>query len=127
MSNIDAWQKKPAHNSLSQKPSGSFFVGSLVDQKKNNSESETPVSGLTPPLSTAVSAAGSPKPKSRRCATCNKKLSLPTQFLCKCAGIFCTNHRFPDSHQCTFDHKEQWKKSLEEKNPQVVAEKISKI
>lgn len=124
MSNIDAWQKKPAHTSISQKPSGSFFVGSLVDEKKNNTE--TDVAKLPVPLK-AVNTAGSPKPKSRRCEMCNKKLSLPTQFLCKCAGIFCTNHRFPDSHQCTFDHKEQWKKSLEEKNPQVVAEKISKI
>lgn len=121
MSGIYTCPKKPT-DTLSQNPSGSFFVGSLADQKKNNSESVA--SHL--PASNAIISSPS-KPKSRRCLTCNKKLTLPTEFLCKCSGIFCTNHRFPDSHQCTFNHKEQWKKSLEEKNPQIVAEKISKI
>lgn len=34
---------------------------------------------------------------------CNKKLQL-VDMKCKCDHIFCSAHRLPESHQCTFDH-----------------------
>ena len=143
MSDIDPYQNGSTNKCLSKR-AGSFFVNASAEEKKdilattnteqsfvsgvNQSKCETTI--LPKELdSTNNKLLCTPKSKSqsKRCSNCNKRLSLSTEYICKCAGVFCTKHRFPDSHGCTFDHKEQWKKSLEQKNPQVVAEKISKI
>jgi hypothetical protein len=63
----------------------------------------------------------------KRCNLCNKRITLATEFTCKCSGIFCSLHKYPDTHNCSFDHKAEWKKSLKEKNPTVSGEKIEKI
>ena len=34
---------------------------------------------------------------------CRKKLKL-TDMECRCTKRFCTMHRLPESHACTFDH-----------------------
>jgi hypothetical protein len=65
--------------------------------------------------------------KKKRCNLCNKRLTLAMEFTCKCSGIFCSSHKYPDTHKCSFDHKAQWKKSLKEKNPTVAGEKLEKI
>ena len=36
-----------------------------------------------------------------RCSFCNKKLKL-IHFTCKCEKLFCSNHRYAHSHNCTF-------------------------
>ncbi|CAM9849749.1 unnamed protein product [Chrysoparadoxa australica] len=40
----------------------------------------------------------------KRCFTCNKKVGY-TGLECKCKLVFCSNHRYPDQHGCTFDFK----------------------
>lgn len=37
-------------------------------------------------------------------AECRVKLSL-TDMTCKCQSRFCSMHRMPESHKCTFDFK----------------------
>jgi len=44
------------------------------------------------------------KSRKRRCAMCNKKVGL-TAFTCKCEGLFCSLHRYPECHDCQFDFK----------------------
>jgi AN1-type zinc finger and ubiquitin domain-containing protein 1 len=68
-----------------------------------------------------------PTTAKRRCLECNRKLTLSTEYVCKCNGLYCSKHKFADMHACTYDHKNEWRKSLTEKNPQVVADKISRI
>ncbi len=39
---------------------------------------------------------------------CRKKLQL-TDLACRCQKIFCSLHRLPETHKCTFNHKEaEW-------------------
>jgi predicted nucleic acid binding AN1-type Zn finger protein len=39
---------------------------------------------------------------SSRFATCNKKTGI-VPFDCKWGSVFCTKHRYPEEHACTFD------------------------
>jgi hypothetical protein len=66
-----------------------------------------------------------PKKKKNRCnhSDCTKKLGL-IPFGCKCGGNFCANHRHIDTHDCTYDHKADYRRRLEETMPKVVADKI---
>ena len=66
------------------------------------------------------------KKKKNRCHNCNKKLSL-MPIVCKCGFKFCSSHRHPEDHQCTFDHKTEQQKLLRGKNPQIISDKIIKI
>jgi predicted nucleic acid binding AN1-type Zn finger protein len=53
------------------------------------------------------------KQSAKRCAMsgCNKKLSL-CDFACKCANIYCSAHRNPLTHACTFDFRAEGKERL---------------
>ena len=71
------------------------------------------------------------KKKKNRCAveSCNKKLSLSQISIgkCKCENVFCSSHRNPEDHNCTYDFKMEGKKRLEIDNPKVEHQKIDKI
>ena len=50
-----------------------------------------------------------------RCFHCEKKI-IPSMrgMPCKCGHEFCSKHRLPEMHKCTFDRKaEHFKKSEE--------------
>tara|TARA_B100001093_G_C26546203_1_gene892477 strand:- start:515 stop:745 length:231 start_codon:yes stop_codon:yes gene_type:complete len=68
------------------------------------------------------------KSKSVRCAVCNKKVGL-LAFTCECSDTlkFCSAHRLPENHLCTFDHKNKAKNILEGKLVKVAGEKLIKI
>jgi hypothetical protein len=99
----------------SSEPSSSFFDKKKVEISNNEKTIEN------------EKITENKKVSRRQCFLCKKKLSLSSEFICKCDNLFCSKHRFPDTHNCSFDHKNGWKKNLEEKNPQVINEKISKI
>lgn len=44
----------------------------------------------------------------KRCFLCNCRMDLAIREIgkCKCDYIFCSLHRLPEQHDCTFDHKE---------------------
>lgn len=44
---------------------------------------------------------------------CRKKLTM-TDFTCRCGIRFCMNHRFPETHTCTFDFKTIGKTQLQD-------------
>ena len=46
------------------------------------------------------------KKKKKRCAhgECKKKLKL-TDMNCKCNKTFCSLHRLPETHKCSWNHK----------------------
>lgn len=71
----------------------------------------------------------SPKPTQpdlSRCFSCSRRVG-PVSFPCRCGYTFCTKHRLPEEHTCTFDHLQAARRKLTEDNPQVIAEKIAKI
>jgi predicted nucleic acid binding AN1-type Zn finger protein len=68
------------------------------------------------------------KKKKNKCSMpgCNKKLNI-ISFTCKCEKKYCSIHRMPESHACTFDYKAHGKCLIAEKNPQIVKSKITQI
>ena len=68
----------------------------------------------------------SDKPKKKRCAICKKKLSI-LDFGCRCGNLYCSVHRLPEQHNCSFDYEKMGKDILDKKNPLVTNEKIIKI
>jgi len=58
---------------------------------------------------------------------CRKKLNLSQQVQCRCALFFCLRHRYPESHNCTYNRRKDWDEKLNKENPKIEAEKIKKI
>ena len=48
------------------------------------------------------------KTSNMRCAYdgCKKKIKI-TAFKCRCGKLFCPLHRIPETHDCSFNFKEQ--------------------
>ncbi|XP_019881882.2 uncharacterized protein LOC109609607 isoform X2 [Aethina tumida] len=65
--------------------------------------------------------------KKSRCGECNKKLNITNIYNCRCGKIFCSQHRYSEVHRCSYDYKMEGKKILEQQNPRVTAEKVSRI
>mmetsp|Transcript_4168 Transcript_4168/g.9092 ORF Transcript_4168/g.9092 Transcript_4168/m.9092 type:complete len:175 (-) Transcript_4168:1125-1649(-) len=80
------------------------------------------------PCSTSSDAPAPPPTNPPRCnvSSCKKKLGL-TGFKCKCGHVFCGQHRYAESHSCTFDYKTAERAKLAENNPVVQASKVQKI
>lgn len=67
------------------------------------------------------------KAKRNRCVVCRKKLQLAAIFDCRCGGNFCSEHRYSDQHDCSFDYKSHGQELIKKANPQVVGDKLNKI
>lgn len=60
---------------------------------------------VNPPLTPLV--------KKNRCALegCKRKLML-TDFACRCGKVHCAEHRFSETHACSYDYKKDGKDQL---------------
>jgi hypothetical protein len=65
--------------------------------------------------------------KKKRCAQCNKKLKISAQYTCRCGLTFCPEHRYSESHNCSYDYQKNGRDSIEKNNPLVVRSKLPKI
>jgi len=65
--------------------------------------------------------------KKKRCAHCNKKLTISAQYTCRCGLLFCPEHRYSESHNCSYDYQKNGRDSIEKNNPLVVRPKLPKI
>ncbi|GMF29661.1 unnamed protein product [Phytophthora lilii] len=52
----------------------------------------------------------------KRCWECKKKVGL-TAIECRCGYVFCSNHRYADQHNCSFDFKAADRAELARRNP----------
>lgn len=59
------------------------------------------------------------------CQKCSKKVGI-YGFVCKCNSTFCSNHRYPESHNCSFDWKDYERSKLKD-TLQVKFEKLPKL
>jgi predicted nucleic acid binding AN1-type Zn finger protein len=74
-----------------------------------------------------VESAGAPAQLNKeRCYHCRKKVGL-LGFTCKCDFVFCSTHRYPKEHQCTYDHAAVTREKLTKQNPLIQAAKVDKI
>ena len=51
--------------------------------------------------------------KKKKCPICSKKIGI-LGIECRCGITFCSLHRYPDQHNCSFNFKEYDKKILKE-------------
>jgi len=61
-----------------------------------------------------------------RCSGCRRKVGL-TGFRCRCGDLFCSEHRYSDRHDCSYDYKSAGRESIARENPVVKAAKIVRI
>ncbi len=79
---------------------------------------------VAPAAGTGAGAGGGSGNKKRCCAAdCKKKLGL-LGFDCRCGKHFCSSHRHPDTHTCTFDHRGASKAVLTAALQSCIADKL---
>lgn len=61
-----------------------------------------------------------------RCSGCRKRVGL-TGFRCRCGELFCSDHRYSDRHDCSYDYKAAGRDAIARENPVVKASKIVKF
>jgi hypothetical protein len=71
----------------------------VVDDEKPKQEATSTICALPP------------RPKKCCLEGCKKKLLL-SDYPCKCTQMFCSAHRFPEVHSCTYDFKKAAKDEL---------------
>lgn len=60
-----------------------------------------------------------------RCSECRRKTLLVTK--CSCERIVCLGCRYPEEHDCQYDHHKEQQKKLEKENPVVIGSKLQKL
>ena len=58
------------------------------------------------------------------CEKCRIRCRPALRFMCKCTKTFCQIHRYPDQHECTFNHRAEGLASIQANNPKIVRDKI---
>ncbi|GER38332.1 A20/AN1-like zinc finger family protein [Striga asiatica] len=100
---------------------------------------ETPDPNLQAASERRSSSAGSPdlvnavgnlkRPREvTRCSGsgCRKKVGL-MGFRCRCGDVFCSEHRYSDRHECSYDYKAAGREAIAKENPVVRASKLLKV
>jgi predicted nucleic acid binding AN1-type Zn finger protein len=101
----------------------------VVQIKPEGSSAAQPAeaTAATEEAPTPMVSDGTPKKKKKkRCNVCNAKVGM-LGFSCRCEGLFCTKHRFPDDHTCSFDHKTFDRAHLAAANEKIEAEKLNRL
>ena len=60
-----------------------------------------------------------------RCFVCAKRLPVPIE--CRCRRTFCSAHRFPLDHQCSYDAQSEHKRKLRRQLIHVQTSKMDRI
>lgn len=101
--------------------------------RRPRSEELSPEAAEPPPTRAAGSdeddeaATAPPKKKAvNRCSGCGKRVGL-TGFRCRCGDLFCSEHRYSDRHDCSYDYKAVGREAIARENPVVRAAKILKV
>lgn len=100
------------------------MIGSNTEQQdtKMAVEEDTKVSGVSQPEVAVTTPEPPEEPKEtklvqknrKRCFQCNKKVGF-TGIECRCGFVYCSQHRYPDSHSCTYDFKTHDRANLAER------------
>nr|XP_045605312.1 AN1-type zinc finger protein 4-like isoform X1 [Procambarus clarkii] len=63
----------------------------------------------------------------QKCQQCSKRLGVATTYECRCGGIFCAQHRYAETHTCTYDYRAAGRNFIQMSNPLVAPNKLPKI
>ncbi|KAJ2746774.1 hypothetical protein GGI20_001104 [Coemansia sp. BCRC 34301] len=82
---------------------------------------QSPLAALSAPVSGASTPTKRTQVNKGRCFSCRARVPLVKQTTnkCRCDYVFCDTHRFPDQHDCEFDHMARDRLDLEKKNPRI--------
>ncbi|URE34943.1 Zinc finger AN1 domain-containing stress-associated protein 15 [Musa troglodytarum] len=114
----------PAPPSSSPLPSSLFSkpCEESPNPRAETTATETAVAASTTPKTDKESKPEEePKPQvrfSNGCSTCGRKVGL-TGFRCRCGDLFCSRHRYSDTHDCSFDYKALGREEIAKANPVV--------
>lgn len=67
-----------------------------------------------------------PSEAKHRCNKCKCKTGL-FGIKCKCGLIFCMQHRYSDQHNCMYDYLSEQQQYIQQSNPVIVNEKVTKF
>lgn len=99
-------------------------------QEQRKKQASEAVSQIATVIPSTLEETKEPQPvvqvQTDRCWSCKRKTG-PMSFKCKCQFYFCSRHRLPEEHSCSFDHRSAGVRKLSEENPLVVAEKFTKL
>ena len=101
-----------------------FNLASLMKKIEANSITVEPAPAVEP---APVVVEPKKAPSNRcECSGCKTKLNL-ADITCKCGARYCSKHRYPEDHKCTFDYKAVGQALLTAAMPKVVAAKMERI
>ncbi|XP_042220730.1 uncharacterized protein LOC121865414 [Homarus americanus] len=89
-----------------------------------------PGSGKAAPGPTHLPPVTPSRRKGRRrpkCEQCSRRIGVATTYECRCGGKFCAQHRYAETHSCTFDYRTAGRNLIEINNPLVTPNKLPKI
>ncbi|KAB7502645.1 AN1-type zinc finger protein 4, partial [Armadillidium nasatum] len=98
---------------ITRRPNSGQFKASMTPRSQPNTSPRTPKKKAMK--------------KRPRCRQCKKKIGVATSYACRCGLVFCAQHRYAETHNCTYDYKSAGKKIIEIANPLVIPEKLPKI
>lgn len=84
---------------------------------------KAPAPAILPPV-TPKRRKGHRKP---RCQQCSRRLGVSSTYECRCGGMFCAQHRYAETHPCTFDYRTAGRAMLAMANPLVAPNRVPKM
>ena len=121
----------PATNNMCQKCFNASIAAAGVDSGSTSKRASRSVN-LRPSPAKVVIRPREIDPVKRdqqtvnRCSGCRKKVGL-TGFRCRCGDLFCSEHRYSDRHECSYDYKTAGREAIARENPVVKAAKMVKV
>ncbi|KAJ4955022.1 hypothetical protein NE237_011805 [Protea cynaroides] len=108
----------------------SLFVDSSslvpLSSSSSSSSSSSPFEGSSAFNATETGVVGVESGVKRRCVRCKKRVGV-VGFKCRCGSTFCSEHRYPEVHACTFDFKAMGRDAIAKANPIVKADKVQRF
>ncbi|OIS98931.1 PREDICTED: zinc finger A20 and AN1 domain-containing stress-associated protein 5-like [Nicotiana attenuata] len=110
---------------LSSSDSSSEILEKLSGTDESRSTSATSPESMD--LVGRKAAVKRPREANRCCGLgCRRKVGL-MPFRCRCGEVFCSEHRYSDRHDCSYDYKAAGREAIAKENPVVKAAKILKV
>ncbi|XP_009765432.1 zinc finger A20 and AN1 domain-containing stress-associated protein 6-like [Nicotiana sylvestris] len=116
--------------SIDLKLSSSDSSSERLDTKLYGTDESRSTSATSPESTDLVgrkAAMKRPREANRCCGIgCRRKVGL-LPFRCRCGEVFCSEHRYSDRHDCSYDYKAAGRDAIARENPVVKAAKILKV
>ena len=97
-----------------------------TEEKKSDVETMDNTNGKKSDVDNMDNTDGKKQSDNNKCDSCSRKVRL-MGFECKCNLIFCSEHRDPSMHNCSFDYKTHGRSIIAKNNAKVTGSKLRLI